>query len=252
MVHRDQLSTFLEDLLQPPRGMDDGSNNGLQVEGADEIHRVAFAVDACEAVFGAAHTRGADALVVHHGLSWGGGIERITGTTARRLRLLLSNGISLFAYHLPLDWHPECGNNAVIARRLELLRVDSFCTYGGIHIGRWGDLPRAIASSDLVDRVSQALRTRCRTAGPEQTVQRIGIVSGGGGSAVDSCPPLGIECLITGELGHQHVHEANERGVTVIEAGHYRTEVCGVRAVIARIADSLDVECCFIAMPTGF
>ena len=114
---------------------EDYSNNGLQVEGAAEVKRIAFAVDACLETFTKAAEQGADMLFVHHGLSWGNGFKRFVGADAARFRALFASNLSLFAMHLPLDAHKEIGNNAVLAQRLGLTVTSTFCRYHGMDIG---------------------------------------------------------------------------------------------------------------------
>lgn len=249
---RDDFTCFLQELLTPPTPITDASNNGLQVEGNGHLSTVAFAVDACDAVFSEAIALGADALVVHHGISWGDGIKYITGQTCRRIAMLIKAGISLYAYHLPLDWHPELGNNAVIARVLGLVHTEEFCRYGGIDIGRWGRLAEPRERDSWAMDVEKVLQTNCRLSGPAGPVSTVGIVSGGGASAVRDCAVLGIDCLLTGEFSHQYVHDALELGVSVVAAGHYRTEVWGVQALMERVSRETDLRCCFIDRPTGY
>jgi dinuclear metal center YbgI/SA1388 family protein len=210
-------------------------------------------VDASLHLFREAAAEDADAVVVHHGISWGGGLKRLTGIDAVRLQALFSSGISLYACHLPLDWHPEVGNNAVIAARLELVDVTSFSSYGGLEIGRQGRLPEPVSLDALRDMVDTRLATQSQALafGPA-TVGTVGIVSGGGADALADCAAAGLDCLITGEVHHQHIHPAQEMGVNMIVAGHYRTEVTGVQAVMERVQAELELDCQFIDLPTGF
>jgi dinuclear metal center YbgI/SA1388 family protein len=254
MVSRTDLVAFLDRLLQPPPSLKDPSRNGLQVEGADTIHRVAFGVDACLALFQAAAEWQAHAIIVHHGLFWQEGYHRVVGNDAARLRTLLGAHISLYASHVPLDCHPRLGNNAVIAQRLGLLAVEPFGLYGGIPIGCKGRLPAALSLADLARHAEVTIEAPCRTlaAGPSRPLSTVGVVSGGGADLVSQCPEAGVQCLITGEMAHAAVHPAYEAATPIIAAGHYATEVWGLRALMAELQTALPIECRFIDLPTGY
>ena len=252
-MKRAEVTAYLDKLLMPPGAVDDASNNGLQVEGRDMVNRVVFGVDASLALFEAAAAAAADLVVVHHGISWGGGLKRLTGIEAGRLRVLFAAELSLYACHLPLDGHPEVGNNAVIARLLGLPDAVPFAAYGGLEIGRSGRLPEPLFLSVFASRVEEALKAEAVQVLPfgPRTVSRVGIVSGGGADALGDCAALGLDCLLTGEVLHQHVHPAREMGISVIAAGHYRTETTGIRAVMERVEQDLGLECRFVDLPTG-
>lgn len=252
MVLRDELVRYLGDLLLAPCGCEDSSNNGLQVEGKPEVRVVCFGVDACQQLFDAATARGADFIFVHHGLSWRDNLRYLTGITGRRVGTLFQHGVSLYAAHLPLDQHPEVGNNAVIAQRLGLVNAVAGFEYGGEPIGYVGDLPEAMSAAELTARVNGILNTdsQVTACGPD-TIHRVGVVSGGGADALAGCRAAGVDCLITGEMGHTHYHTALEWGVSVIAAGHYRTECPGVEAVMQRLARQFDLDTIFIDLPTG-
>lgn len=252
MVTRKALTTYLDGLLRLPPGGHDSSNNGLQVEGRAAVRRIVFGVDACLALFECAAKAGADFIVVHHGLSWGDNQRYLTGCRARRLEALFANGISLYASHLPLDAHPDIGHNAVIARRLGLSRVRPFFPYGSMDIGRCGDLPKPLPLHRLKQKVDEALNTETdvlRAGSP--VARRVGVVSGGGADAVEACVQQGCDCLVTGEYGHQHYHAVMELGVNVLAAGHYRSEMPGLEALMARLQARFKVPCEFIDLPTG-
>lgn len=254
MITRRELVTCCDDLLRPPPGLRDSSRNGLQVEGTDTIHRVAFGVDASLALFQAAAEWDAQAIIVHHGLFWHEGYTRVVGAEAARLRMLLSAGMSLYASHIPLDCHPRLGNNAVIAERLGLSDREPFGTHADIAIGWKGRLPQPLPLAALADRVAAALETTCDLleVGGSRPVLTLGIVSGGGANLVSQCPAAGVQCLLTGEITHQCVHPAREAATPIIAAGHYATEVWGLRALMAELSRALPVECRFLDLPTGY
>ena len=231
----------------------DFSNNGLQVDsGVEDIKKIAFAVDACQKTFEMASDCGAQLLFVHHGLSWGGGVKYLNGITGKRVATLMKSGISLYASHLPLDAHPEYGNNAVLARMLDLQDVKPFFSYHGTNIGCYGRLPKPMELFEIASIIDEKLQTNSRVfAAADKPTTTIGIVSGGGDDAIDECASLGIDCLLTGEFRHQCYHPAMEMGVSVIASGHYATETTGVKAIMELIAANFDVETIFLDAPTG-
>lgn len=250
METRNRLVTFLDALLLPAEA--DPSNNGLQVEGAAEVRRAIFAVDASQELFDAAVAAKADFIAVHHGLSWRDNLKYLTGLSAARLRLLLGHGISLYASHLPLDAHPEVGNNAVLARDLGLADLEPFFEYAGVEIGCCGAWPQPRQLEQVAATIRAELDTDTRVydfGGRE--VRRVGVVSGGGADAVFTCRKRHLDCLLTGEFGHEQYHSARELRVSVIAAGHYATETGGIRAVMERVQTEFSLDCSFVDLPTG-
>ena len=230
----------------------DFSNNGLQVDsGVEDIKCVAFAVDACQWSCRTAQKCKAQLLFVHHGLSWGGGVKYINGFIGQRVALLMKGGVSLYACHLPLDAHPVYGNNAVLARMLDLQDVKPFYDYHGAKIGCYGQLPRKVRvekiASVIKDKLGVVSRIFSEDCNPKKTV---GVVSGGGDGAIYECAELGINCLLTGEFRHQYFHDAMEMELSIIAAGHYATETTGVSAIMELIGKTFDIETCFLDHPT--
>ena len=233
----------------------DLSLNGIQVgaEDADqfEVGKAAFAVDACMESFERAAEAGADLVFVHHGLFWGRPLA-VDGQHYRRLRFLMEKGIALYAVHLPLDLHPEFGNNAGICETLGIEKPEPFGEYRGIKIGFKGELP----SPMTIDQVSDALGlTRERALavlpfGPEQ-IRSVAVVSGGGADDVYQAMDEGVDLFITGDASHQIYHPCLERGINLISGGHYHTETWGVRLLSRRVAADLGIETVFIDVPTG-
>ena len=197
---------------------DDVSNNGLQVEAAHEVRVVAFAVDASVRAVEAAARAGAQLLVVHHGISWGGGVKRIEGGVGNVIRAALKANLAIAAYHLPLDAHPVLGNNAQLAKLLGLRNVKPAFSYHGNVIGLLGELSR---------RQSTAIGSRRYEFGPG----RIGVCSGGAGEFAEEAKNLGCDLYLTGEASWGDVIAAENCGMRMICAGHYETEVFGVRAL---------------------
>lgn len=253
-----QLTTLCERYDERLRTADfaeiDASANGLQV-GPDntEIDRVAFAVDAALETIERAADAGADALVVHHGLSWGG-FERVTGRTHDRIGALIETDITLYAAHLPLDSHPELGNAAGVADVLELEARERFASLGDETIGLRGDAPSPFSADGLADRLATALDTGGREVrtldfGPEELAD-VAIVTGSGVDWLGEAAEAGADALVTGEGKQQAYHHAMEAGVTVVLAGHYATETFGVRS-LADLADDWGLETIWIDAPTG-
>lgn len=250
-MKRTDLITYLDEYLQVG-AIEDNSNNGLQVEGADEVTRVAFAVDASLAAFEAARAAQAQMLVVHHGLFWGKALM-VTGAHRRRLAQLLQGKLSLYAAHLPLDFHAEVGNNATLARWLQLTDVAPFGDYQGQPPGFAGHLPGELALPQFVQQVETTLgesAIRIWDFGPE-TVRRVGIISGGAAFLLDQVWQAGIDTYLTGEMSHSAFHQARELGLNVVFAGHYATETAGVKALADHLARRFDLETLFLDLPTG-
>ena len=244
------LCRWLDDFLRVREiGDDPQACNGLQVENAGEVTRVAVAVDACQAVFEAAAGLKADLLIVHHGLFWGG-ITPITGRHFARLQILLDNGIALYGAHIPLDIHPEVGNNAVLAGMLGIPLSGAWGRYQGGDVAAWGtvDVPR----EELGRRLAKCLGVtpKLLPCGPAQS-RRVGVVTGSGGALIPEAAALGIDTLVSGEGKHHSYFDAEELGVNVFYAGHYATETVGVRALGERLAREHRLPWSFIDHPTG-
>ena len=208
---------------------DDVSNNGLQVEAAHEVRTVAFAVDASVRAVEAAAKAGAQLLVVHHGISWGGGIRRIEGGVGNVIRAALKANLAIAAYHLPLDAHPTLGNNAQLAKLLGLKKVRPAFNYHGNVIGVIGTVG-AIRSVDIGGRIISI---------PKGVV---GVCSGGAGEFAEEAKRLGCDLYVTGEASWGDVIAAENCGMKMLCAGHYETEVFGVRALSSKMKKALKVR----------
>ena len=223
--------------------------NGLQVEGSGAVTRLAAAVDLCDATIGLAAAAGANFLLVHHGLFWGG-VQPLVGAQYRRVARLIRHDIALYSAHLPLDRHPEVGNNAVLARALAVAPRGEFGEEYGKPIGVWGEL--AVGRAALAERVGALLGVvpRLLAFGPEQ-VRRVGIVTGAGGSLIPQAAAAGLDTYITGEGPHHTFFDAEELGVNVIFAGHYATETVGVKALGEHLSAKFHLPWTFLDHPTG-
>ena len=244
-VDREQLSEYLACLLDIKR-IRDFSPNGLQVEGRGRIASVVTGVTASAALIDAALAEGADAILVHHGYFWRGEDGRITGTRRRRLRSLLANDLNLFAYHLPLDMHPELGNNAQLGLRLGLVRQEQF---GENDLGWLGqaDDPQLRTVGELAARIEQRLgRTPMLIGDPQQPVGRIGWCTGAAQGFLDDAIFAGANTYLSGEISEQTVHLARESGVAYLACGHHATERYGVQALGEHLATQFGIRHRFI------
>ncbi|MBR7155896.1 MAG: Nif3-like dinuclear metal center hexameric protein [Lentisphaeria bacterium] len=252
-MKRDELVKFLDDVLELPRFSGDVSNNGLQIEGCDEVKKLLFAVDGCQEVFDRAVEEKADFIFVHHGISWGGGIKRWVGMDAVRFRTLFGNDISLYAAHLPLDAHALYGNNAVLSDLLGLEKREEFFVYDGVPIGFHGVLPEPAPLFEIAELLGGALEVEPLLRGEhDRIIRRVAVVSGGGGvDSLHAAADAGADLLVTGEMEHIMHHAARELGVAVIALGHYASETTGVLAMQKLVAEKFGIDTIFAEVPTG-
>ncbi|WP_370293654.1 Nif3-like dinuclear metal center hexameric protein [Deinococcus sp. KSM4-11] len=249
-IRRDDLVAWLNDYLHVG-AFKDVSLNGLQIEGTDVIRRVAASVDTSVKTLQHAADSGADILLVHHGLFWGKPLP-ITGPHRERIRTAIQADLNLYAAHLPLDAHAEVGNNAMMARALSLGGIIPFGEFAGQTIGVAGDLPFELSLQDFADRIQKLTGEICLVhGGGVPTVRRLGICSGEGSGLIPEAAALGLDTLLTGEPAHKHFNDAFEYGVNVVFAGHYETEVFGVRALAAKVEDQFGLPWQFLHHPTG-
>jgi dinuclear metal center YbgI/SA1388 family protein len=227
----------------------DVSQNGIQVErrGRD-INRAAFAVDACMESFRRAAEASAQLLFVHHGLFWGR-VQLLRGVHYSRLRFLLDADLALYAVHLPLDAHPALGNNIGIARRLELGDIEPFGRYQGIPIGRKGRLARPGRLADLAARLTSEPLAMLPFG--KERIESVGVVSGGDPRAVSQAIEEDLDLFITGDASHEIYHQAQEAGINVLFAGHYATEIYGVRQMSEHVAREAGLDVVLLDVPTG-
>ncbi len=226
--------------------------NGIQVScSAKEITRAAFCVDACREAVRRAAAFKADVLVAHHGLFWGRRAP-VTGVLYGRIRQLMEADMALYAVHLPLDMHPEVGNNAGIARHLGLTDIVPFGPYKGAVVGVKGRLPSPLTVQEIASRLlgGEAASARFLPFGPP-SISTVGIVSGGGADNAADAINEGLDLFITGEVSHQLYHDCLEAGIHVIFAGHYYSETFGIRLLRDAFSRDTGIETRFIDLPTG-
>lgn len=249
VVARDELVRYCDDYLDTA-AVEDFSPNGLQVEGAATVGTLVSGVTACQALLDAAVAEGADMVLVHHGYFWKGEDARVVGMKRRRLETLLSTGTSLLAYHLPLDRHPEVGNNAELARLLEVGERRPFGHLKGVAIGLGGALAEPLDPEGFVARAEQRLEARAvHVAGPQAEIRRVALCSGGAPELVEEAAREGYDCFLTGESSEPATHVAREMGIHFVAAGHHATERGGPAALGAHLAERFGLAHQFIDIP---
>jgi len=231
----------------------DDSHNGLQVENSGNVLRICVGVDASLAFFQEAVKRKANLVICHHGLSWGDSLKRITDLNYQRIKFLIDNDMALYACHLPLDAHPKLGNNAQICKALGLRRLEPFGDYHGTTIGFCGELPKPM-SYDKFKALSQ--RVFGNTTGTmdfgKNKVRTVAVVSGGAADQIAEAGQKGIDVYVSGEPKLLAYHLAQEYAINAIFAGHYASEVFGVKAVASFLAKRFPVQTSFIDMGIRF
>ena len=249
-MNRDELVAYLDGYLRIAEIKDYGPQ-GLQIEGRRTVEKVVAMVDAQAPCLDAALLHGADLLLVHHGIFWGGP-RCISGSFGRLVRQYLAADLNLYAAHLALDAHPEVGNNAELARRLGLEVQEWFAPVNGVKLGAVGIAHGDTKLDYLVDRFE-------RTVGPVKLVQadgprnvhKVGIISGAGIREIESAALLGCDTFLTGETSHADYYAARNLGMNVIYGGHYTTETVGVQALGEHLHARFGLQVEFIDLPTG-
>jgi len=231
---------------------EDSSNNGLQVENSGRIGKVCCGVDASMEMFEESRRLGADLVITHHGISWGDSMKRISGLNYSRVGYLIRNDMALYSCHLPLDAHPVYGNNAQICDALGLRDVKPFGEYHGSEIGFEGRLPKAMTYASFKKLVTRVVGTELKTMDfGKKRVTTVAVVSGGAAGEVDEAGGKGVDVYLSGEPALVAYSLAQEHGINAIFAGHYATEVFGVKA-LARLLKKkfkLDVEFVDLGVP---
>lgn len=241
-VSRQQIESELTSLLQPER-FRDYCPNGLQVEGVNKMSRLVTGVTASQALIEAAISAGADSILVHHGYFWKGEDQAIVGIKRRRLAALLAANINLFSYHLPLDAHPELGNNAQLARVLDFEVKSVLGDPALVFIGSCA--PRSHA--DMLLHLEQCLdRKALGFAGQTDRIERVAWCTGAAQGFIETALLAGADAFITGEVSEQTFHFAQETGMHFFSAGHHATERYGVQAVGEKLAAQFGIEHQFI------
>jgi dinuclear metal center YbgI/SA1388 family protein len=249
MAARDEIIAYLDELLDSP-AFDDYGPNGLQVVGAAEVERVVTGVSAHLELFEQAAGAGAQMVLCHHGILWNKAPLQVDSQKRARLEALFAADMSLAAYHLPLDAHPEVGNNALICDALGLDLGIGFGEHGGRPIGFLCHAPEPLPRAELIDRCRSAFE-REPTAfehGPDP-VRSVAIMSGGAASSLHEAADLGADAFVTGEPSEPAMADSRERAITFVAGGHWATETFGVRRLGDLLADRFGVQHKFVAVP---
>jgi dinuclear metal center YbgI/SA1388 family protein len=241
-MKREELARYLDNLLDAAR-FRDYCPNGLQVEGRAEVRRVVTGVTASQALIEAAIARQADALIVHHGWFWRGEDGRVTGFRHKRMKALLLADLNLFGYHLPLDAHPELGNNAQLAR---LLGWQATGRFGEQDIGWHGTLVEPQSLAELSAALGARLGRQPQAIGaPQRRIERLAWCTGGAQGYFEQAIALGVDAFVSGEISEQTVHLARETGVAYLACGHHASERYGA-AALAEHLRTLGLEAEFV------
>lgn len=225
------------------QGFSDYAPNGLQVEGREEIKKIVTGVTACQALLDEAVRLEADAVLVHHGYFWKSEAPVIKGMKRNRLKTLLANDINLYGWHLPLDAHPQLGNNAQLAKMLGITVKGEV-----MPLVPWGELSEALTGEQLAERISKVLGREplhCGDNAP-RLIRRIAWCSGGGQGFIDAAAAFGVDAFITGEVSEQTIHSAREQGLHFFAAGHHATERGGIKALGEWLAENHGLDVTFI------
>jgi dinuclear metal center YbgI/SA1388 family protein len=248
-VTREELVAYLDDYLDAQEGADYGPN-GLQVEGRRKISKIVTGVSACLELFERAAAADAQAVLVHHGIFWHGMPYPLTGVQYGRVSTLVRAGLNLLAYHLPLDRHPEIGNNALAAKDLGLVDREPFGDYKGLPVGYAGRFHDPVPVKELESRCFQLFGQEplAFTNGPAQ-VSTVGIISGGAQKDLYRAIDAGLDAFITGEVSEWVMNLTREAGIHYLAAGHYATERLGIRALGQHVGEKFGVEVEFVDVP---
>ena len=245
-IERDRLADYLSDWLEIGR-FKDYSPNGLQVEGKAHIQRIAVAVTATHEVIQQAANWGADALIVHHGWFWRGEDSRVVGYKHRRMRALIMADINLFAFHLPLDVHPEVGNNVCLGRVMDW---PTPLLQGEQQLIARADLVDAISADALQQHLQDRLARPVLVVGAvERPIRKLAWCTGAAQDMIQAAADLGADAFISGEISERSTYLAREIGLCYFAAGHYATERYGVQALAEHLQSQFPLQCRFIEDP---
>ncbi|MEN9433166.1 MAG: hypothetical protein RLZZ422_755 [Pseudomonadota bacterium] len=245
-MHLYELERYLEQLLTVGR-FKDYAPNGIQVEGRVEVQTLVTGVTASQALLDRAVALKADAVLVHHGYFWRGENPIVRGMKRNRLSTLLKNDMSLLAYHLPLDAHPQLGNNAQLARRLGITMTGVMDERELQGVGNIGELAEPVSLMEFGMRVASALqREPTMVSGGSHLIKRIAWCSGGAQSYIDRAADLGVDAYLSGEISEQTTHSARELGIHYLGAGHHATECYGVQALGEHLAEQFGLRHIFL------
>lgn len=245
-MDNEALTKYINELLNID-AFNDYAPNGLQVEGKSEVKKIVTGVTACEALIDAAIEQEADALIVHHGYFWKGEDPCVVGIKRNRLKKLLTHNINLFSYHLPLDAHPEFGNNIQLAHLLEFKAFGTLEVLGDASLVWVGELKQPMRAAELSSQIQAKLdRAPLHIEGDADTIQSIAWCTGAAQDFLEAVSRYGVDAYLSGEISERTVHVARESGMHYFAAGHHATEKYGVQALGRHLADTFNLEHTFI------
>lgn len=244
-MQRREFNQLLNTLLKPET-INDFCPNGLQVEGKNNIHTIVTGVTASQALIDAAIEINADAILVHHGYFWKGESQPITGMKKRRVAALLANNINLFAYHLPLDIHPEIGNNAQLAKLLDI-EIEAGLEQVSNSVAMKGRLKTPLTGQEFAAKINQVLKREPLTSlVRKDKIETIALCTGGGQGYIDLAAEQGMDAYLTGEASEQTIHSSREQNIDFFAAGHHATERYGIKALGEYLSDRHGFDVTFI------
>jgi dinuclear metal center YbgI/SA1388 family protein len=247
-IHQQQLSEYFQNLFNSA-SFNDYCPNGLQIEGCEQINKIAFAVSATKDSITKAIAQQADTLVVHHGLFWKfHGTRTLTGAFGRRVFPLVKNNINLFAYHLPLDAHSVIGNAATLGNKLGLQQQQPFGDYKGSPTGIKGLFTKPILAEQLANKLESILQHTIILASPDdqRLISSIGIITGGANSHWNLAVQDGLDAYLTGEISEHDWHESQENNIHMFAGGHHATERFGIQALMQKTQEQFAIDCVYI------
>lgn len=244
-MQRKEFNQLLDEILNPS-SIKDFCPNGLQIEGSEEVKKIVTGVTASQALIEAAIAQQADTILVHHGYFWKGESQPITGMKKRRISSLLANNINLFAYHLPLDIHPDIGNNAQLAKLLDI-EIEAGLEPVNNSIAMKGRLKNPLTGSEFANKIKQVLdREPLTSLVRSDKIKTIALCTGGGQGYIDLAAEQGIDAYLTGEASEQTIHSSREQAIDFFAAGHHATERYGIKALGELLAEHHGFDVTFV------
>ena len=246
-MKREELLCFLNEYLELEKFKEDTSYNGLQVEGKEEVMKIVGGVTISIELIKEAIKRGADTILVHHGLYWKNVKPIAVGYVAKRVKLLLQNNLNLIAFHIPLDYHNEVGNNVQLLRKLELPVSGDFGTWRGMPVGKFAELKESLERKELIRRITERINPKALIFPfGENKIKKVAVISGGGCESLAEAIEKKMDFFITGEPREWSESVAKDEGINVVFAGHYHTERLGVMALGNLLKEKFGLEFEFV------
>jgi len=245
MAKLTRITGYLNAILTP-QNIEDYCPNGLQVEGSEDVQKIITGVTASQQLVDAAVDQQANLLLVHHGYFWKGEPQNIVGIKKRRLKTLLANDISLLAYHLPLDVHPELGNNAQLAKVLGWKMQEATLINGMPPLVRSAVLDTAISGEEMAAHLTQKISREPMHIAANREIKKVAWCTGAAQSYLQRAVKAGADAFISGEISEQTVHEAKENNIHYFAAGHHATERYGVQALGQKLAEKFNLQVTFV------